>query len=90
MNKSEMMREMFKKGKTVSEVSHELNANYAYCYGVYQRWQTKLGNDYHMMKGETKSNKIVEMFKSGKTVSEIAKELNSNYSYVWSVCNKVR
>lgn len=91
MSKSNVMRSMFEEGKTVSEISHELNANYAFVYGVIQRYCQKTGRDMPTAtKTGSKSEQIRQMFDDGKTIGQIAKELNANYSYVWSVCDKHR
>lgn len=89
-NKSEVMRQMYKDGKSVTEISHELNANYSYVYGVIERLCNKDGVEMRKITKDSKSDKIREMSMTGMTVGQIAKELNSNYSFVHSVVKKFK
>lgn len=88
MNKSELMREMYKSGKSVTEISHELNANYSYVYGVIERLCNKDGVEMRKVTKESKSDEIRKLSDEGLTVGQIAKQLNSNYSFVHSVVKK--
>lgn len=89
-NKSEVMRKMYDEGKNVSEISKELECHYSYVYGVIQRYCDKLGVEMRKDKKYSKSDKIREMVDEGYKVGEIAKQLNSNYSFVYSVMKKYK
>ena len=89
-NKSEQMRAMYQEGKSVSEISHEMNCNYSYVYGVIDRYCKKNGVEMKKQQRTSKSDTIRSMVDQGMTVGAIAKELNSNYSFVHSVVKKYK
>lgn len=90
MNKSEVMREMYKSGKNVSQISRELGCHYSYVYGVIQRLCQKEGLELRHDKKESKSDVIRRMVDEGMTVGQISKKLNTNYSFVHSVVTKYK
>lgn len=90
MSKSEQMRQLHDKGMTVAEIAKKLNCNYSFCYGVIQKHTEKSGKVMNKTQKGGKSNIIREMWDKGKTIGEISKELNTNYSYVWTVVEKHR
>jgi transposase len=81
---------MYDQGSTVSEISKELNSHYSYVYGVIERYTSKTGTEIRKTERTSKSDTIREMFDSGMKVGEIAKNLNSNYSFVFSVVKKYK
>lgn len=87
VNKSEVMRKLFKDGKSVSEISKEMNVNYSYVYQVVSKMD---GFEKKKDKGERKSDVIRKLWKEGKSVGEISYELRTNYSYVWKVVDDYR
>lgn len=89
-SKSTMIRAMYTEGKTVAQIAKELNCNYSFVYGVVKSLCEKSGVAMRRSPKGGKSNTIREMWDQGLTVGEIAKELNSNYSYVWTVVDKYR
>lgn len=90
VNKSEMFREMYEEGKSVAEISKETGSHYSYVYGVIQRMCAKQGVEVRKERKESKSDTIRTMYMDGKKVGEIARELNSNYSFVFSVVKKLK
>lgn len=92
MNKSEVMRKMWDEGKSVSEISKELGCHYSYVYGVIERHVGKdnMRDRVKDRNEQTKSSEFRKLWDEGKTIGEIAKMTNSNYSYVWSVIEKYR
>lgn len=89
-NKSQKMREMYDSGLNVSEISKKLGCHYSYVYGVIQRHCKKSNIEMRKDKKETKSDTIRRMYDEGMTVGQIAKQLNSNYSFVHSVVKRYR
>lgn len=89
-NKSEEMRQRYEQGQSVTEISHEMNANYSYVYGVIERYCTKQGVEMRKVERASKSDEIRALADQGMTVGAIAKQLNSNYSFVHSVVKKYR
>ena len=91
-SKSEKIRELFKEGQSIGQISKTLDSNYSFVYGVVQTYCLKNGLEMktNSLSKDSKSDEIRRLFKEGKTIGEIAKILNSNYSYVWIVCDKYR
>lgn len=90
VNKSDIMRRMYDEGKLVNEISKELGVHYSFCYGVIDRYCKDTGREMRKVKRESKSDIIRSMVDRGMTVGEISKELNSNYSFVFSVVKRYR
>ena len=89
-SKSTQIRSLYNEGLTVAQIAKELNCNYSFVYGVVKKECDKTGNPMtHSSKGG-KSTMIRNMWDKGMTIGEISKELNSNYSYVWTVVEKYR
>jgi len=93
MTKSAQIREMFKENEdiTISEIAEELDIRYQYVYQVLRKYCAE--NDVEMPvnnNGETKADKIRELWDDGMTIGDIAKELETNYTYCWSVVDKYR
>jgi hypothetical protein len=84
-SKSNVMRELYDNGMSVSEISKLLNSHYSFVYGVIER---HTDGDIRKEVKVTKSDEIRKLSDEGKTPGEIAKLLNSNYSYVFSVVKK--
>lgn len=89
-NKSDMFREMYDGGMGVAEISRETGCHYSYVYGVIQRLAQKRGEEVRKEHKNSKSDLIRLMVDDGKTAGQIAKELNSNYSFVHSVVKKYK
>jgi len=75
---------------TIAEIAKEMNANYSFCYGIIQKYTAKSGQEMHKTIKGGKSTTIRQMYDEGRTIGDIAKELNTNYSYVWTVVEKHR
>jgi len=95
VNKSKQMREFFEQNDcdvSIREVADEIGVRYQYAYQVIRRYCNK--NDVELptnnSDGETKADKIRSMWDDDMTIGDIAKELNTNYTYVWSVVDKYR
>jgi len=94
MNKSQKVRNLFEKNPnmSVSEIAEEVGIRYAFAYQVLRRHVDKNDNLEMPTKNSenSKADTIREMFDKGLTIGEIAKKLNTNYSYCWQVCDKHR
>ena len=90
VNKSDMFREMYENGMSVAAISKETGSHYSYVHGVIQRHCNKKGVEMRKERKESRSDKIRELAMEGKKVGQIAKELNANYSFVFSVVKKFR
>lgn len=89
-SKSAIIRDMYTQGYTVAQIAKEMNSNYSFVYGVVKAMCDKTGCEMVRSERGGKSDVIRTMWDEGKTIGEISKELNSNYSYVWTVVNKHR
>lgn len=89
-SKSSTIRDMYHEGCTVAQIAKELNCNYSFVYGVVKKESDKTGTPMIKSAKGGKSTLIRSMWDTGKTIGEISKELNSNYSYVWTVVEKYR
>lgn len=97
MSKSEMMRSMWDEGRTIADISKELGCVYSYVYGVIDRYELSKGNDIRGAKktGSSKADKVRALYEAGMEIGDICREMVKegvyiNYSYCWSIVNKVR
>jgi transposase len=96
MNKSEMFRQMYDEGKSIAEISKETQSVYSYVYGVIDRYLTSKGEEIRKTdRSNSKSSQIRELYNNGMEIGDICREMMKegiyvNYSYVWSVVNKLR
>jgi RIO-like serine/threonine protein kinase len=91
LNKSTKMKELFKNGLDVKEISEIMNVRYNFVYNVISNEILK-GNineeDIIKVKNESKKDIILKLHRDGKSKIEICKELKICYNMVWSVLNK--
>jgi len=90
MSKSQQMRDLHDQGMTIAQIAKEMNCNYSFCYGIIQKHTEKCGSNMNKTVKGSKSTTIRTMYGNGSTIGDIAKELNTNYSYVWTVVEKHR
>lgn len=89
--KSKKIRELYEEGKSIGEIAKTLNINYSFAYQTVRKYCEKTGKDFITSKNrDTKSQRIREMYQSGMSISQISKELQTNYNYVWMVVNKMK
>lgn len=93
-SKSEKIRELYSQGMSISDISRKLNVNYSFAYQVAKRMIELSSSGIAFSTNEpskpTKADEIRRLWNEGLTIGEIAKKLESNYSYVWSVCDACR
>lgn len=91
-SKSALIRQLFSEGNSISEISKKLDSNYSFVYSVIQTYclKNKIEMTTNNKSKSSKSDEIRKLYDEGKTIGEIAKQLNSNYSFVWVVCDKYR
>lgn len=89
--KSQKIRELYDEGKSISEISRIMNVNYSFVYQTIKKYCDKIGKEFITRENkETKSQKIRELYLRGLSISQISKELQTNYNYVWSIVNKMK
>lgn len=86
--------------KLITEITKDLKLNYTICSKVIKKYVSSVAmatrRRAKKVKDETTDNEQVkadiirQLYDEGKTIGQISKHLNSNYSYVWSVVDKYR
>lgn len=91
ISKSEKIRKLYENGLTIANIAKILNINYSFAYQTVSKYCEK-ANIPKITKDpkDSKAAKIRELFENGENIGNIAKSLNSNYCYVWNICNKTR
>lgn len=84
-SKSATIRQMTDQGMSVSQIARELNSNYSFVYGVVQRHKAATNGGVTATKKNSVSGQIRTLFDAGKSIADIKKELNLDYSFVYSV-----
>jgi DNA-directed RNA polymerase specialized sigma subunit len=89
-SKSSMIRRMyFDEGKEVSEISKETGIRYQMVYNIVSESCLKRGIEMRVReKGDSKKDRIVELFKEGRSLKDIARECDTYYNYVSKVVNR--
>lgn len=86
-SKSKAMIELYNEGLEIKQIAQAMDVRYNFVYNV-------ISNHCRMNDVELRTNKtsesskkvlIEELFKQGKSNTEIAKELKTNYNYVYKV-----
>ena len=88
VSKSQMMRNLYDDGMSVSQIAKEMGVRYQFAYQIinnYTGGQIRKGDT-----GPSKSDEFRQLFDEGKTVGEIAKATNSNYTFVFQVIKKYK
>mgnify|MGYP002516512362 CR=1 FL=1 len=87
VSKSKRFIELYTNGLEIKEIASLFNVRYNFVYNVISNF-TRV-NDLELRtkqrNGESKKDKIVELFNLGKSNVEICKELKCNYQYVYKV-----
>jgi len=94
MNKSQNIRNIFKENDYkigISEVAEKAEVRYQFAYQVIKRYCNKNDVEFPTNQNkESKADKIRKLYDEGKAIGDIAKELNTNYTYCWAVVDKHR
>ena len=87
VSKSKRFIELYSNGLEIKEIALLFNVRYNFVYNVISNY-TRI-NDIELRtkqrNGESKKDKIVELFKQGLSNTEISKTLKCNYQYVYKV-----
>lgn len=84
MSKSQKMKELFDLGLAVKDIAATMSVRYNFVYNVVSNYCNMNGIKVETQKKEGKKEKIIEMFKLGKTNKEISIDLKTNYNYVFN------
>ena len=86
-SKSKKMVELYNAGLEIKEISTLLEVRYNFVYNVISNMCRM--NDVELRtnkdNGNSKKALIIAMFNEGKSNTEIAKELKTNYNYVYKI-----
>lgn len=90
VSKSKKMIALFELGFDVKTVSQLMEVRYNFAYNVISNHINVNGLEVESNKQESKKDKIVELFKQGKTNKEISIELKTNYNYVYNTLKEYK
>ena len=86
-SKSKAMIELYNEGLEIKQIAQAMDVRYNFVYNVVSNYCRM--NDVELRtnkeNGNSKKVKIEELFKQGKSNTEIAKELKTNYNYVYKI-----
>lgn len=90
ISKSEMIRKEFKQGKSISEIAKLHDLRYQFVYNIVSDYclKNKIDMPRSRQDGETKAQKIIELFEAGKTTRQIMVELDTYPNYISRVISK--
>lgn len=95
INKSARMRQYFDEHDgdvSIAEVADEIGVRYQFAYQVLRRHCRK--NDLELPtsnnSGPTKKDEMIELWEEGMAIADIAKAVDTNYSYAWSTIDAYR
>ena len=91
VSKSKRFIELYNNGLEIKEIASLFNVRYNFVYNVISNY-TRV-NDMELRtkqrNGESKKDKIIELFKLGKSNTEICKTLKCNYQYVYKITKEL-
>lgn len=90
LSKSQKMKDMFDLGLEVKEIAQIMNVRYNFVYNVISNYVIVNSLNVETVKTESKKDKVVELFKQGKSNKEIAIELKTNYNYVYKITKELK
>ena len=90
-SKSKAMVELYNQGLEIKEIAIAMDVRYNFVYNVISNHCRM--NDVELrtnqVNGSSKKVMIEELFKQGKSNTEIAKELKTNYNYVYKITKQL-
>ena len=90
-SKSKAMIELYNDGLEIKQIAEVMNVRYNFVYNVISNFCRM--NDVELrtnqVNGSSKKAQIEQLFKDGKSNTEIAKELKTNYNYVYKITKQL-
>ena len=90
-SKSSAMIELYNQGLEIKQIADAMEVRYNFVYNVISNFCRM--NDVELRtnkdKGNSKKVLIEQLFKEGKTNTEIAAELKTNYNYVYKITKQL-
>lgn len=85
LSKSERIRQLFNGGYEVNEIKDLVGVRYNFVYNVVKNHVLMNGLEIEKSERVSRKGDIIELLKSGMTITEVATELKSNYNYIWKI-----
>ena len=90
-SKSKKMVELYNGGLEIKQIAELMNVRYNFVYNVISNFCRMNDVELRTNKNQGNSKKVLieQLFKEGKTNTEIAAELKTNYNYVYKITKQL-
>ena len=90
-SKSKAMIELYNEGLDIKQIAQAMDVRYNFVYNVVSNYcrMNEIELRTNQVNGSSKKVMIEELFKQGKSNTEIAKELKTNYNYVYKITKQL-
>ena len=90
-SKSQAMVELYNQGLEIKEIAEAMQVRYNFVYNVVSNYcrMNEVELRTNKENGNSKKAQIAELFAQGKSNTEIAKELKTNYNYVYKITKEL-
>lgn len=85
LSKSAKIKALFDGGYEVKEIASIVGVRYNFVYNVVSNYVVINGIETENVKRDSKKDAVWAMFDRGMKLMEVAKELKTNYNYVWKL-----
>ena len=91
LSKSKKFIALYNEGLEIKEIASLFNVRYNFVYNVVSNYcrMNEIELRTNKVNGSSKKVMIEELFKQGKSNTEIAKELKTNYNYVYKITKQL-
>lgn len=90
-SKSKAMIELYNSGCEIKEIAEVMQVRYNFVYNVVSNYcrMNEVELRTNKQDGNSKKAQIAKLFQEGKSNTEIAKELKTNYNYVYKITKEL-
>ena len=90
-SKSKAMIELYNEGCEIKEIAEAMQVRYNFVYNVVSNYcrMNEVELRTNKENGNSKKAMIAKLFEEGKSNTEIAKELKTNYNYVYKITKEL-
>lgn len=90
-SKSKAMVELYNAGCEIKQIAQAMDVRYNFVYNVVSNYcrMNEVELRTNKENGDSKKAMITKLFKEGKSNTEIAKELKTNYNYVYKITKEL-
>lgn len=85
VSKSQLIRELYDEGLTITEIAKQLGAHYSFVHGVVRRYEQA---QQKATKDESKASQIRKLHDQGKETKEIVAILGVTHSHVRNIIRR--